>query len=254
VNQVFGEYATFYDAIYAAKDYRAECDNLERLFKEFSPAPVKSILDLGCGTGGHSLLLAQRGYEVTGVDRSEPMLAIARAKAARTGAAIRFVESDVRNVSLDTRFDAVISMFAVVSYLTKDEDLRAAFTAVHRHLKPGGIFYFDVWFGPGVLQDPPSERFKVIPADGGEIVRLVTPRLDLASQTVDVNYRVLRRTAESLADDISEVHPMRFFFPREINLLLSVCGLRLLSMHPEGRSDASVAATDWQVGVLATVA
>ena len=251
MNQVFGEYATFYDAIYAEKDYRAECDNLERLFKEFSPAPVKSILDLGCGTGGHSLLLAQRGYEVTGVDRSEPMLAIARAKAAQNGGAVRFVESDVRSVYLDARFDAVIAMFAVVSYLTRDEDLRAAFTAVHRHLKPTGLFYFDAWFGPGVLNDPPSERFKLIPTDGGEIVRLATPRLDLVSQTVDVTFRVLRRTAGSLSDDLTEVHPMRFFFPKEISLLLAGSGLRLLSLHPEGRPETPLNAAQWQVGVVA---
>ena len=75
---VFGSYAQFYDILYQDKDYEAECDFLEQIFDRYAPGPVRTILDLGCGTGGHTLPLARRGYEVVGVDRSEKMLAEAR--------------------------------------------------------------------------------------------------------------------------------------------------------------------------------
>ena len=80
---VFGcGYADQYDLLYSDKDYEAECDLLEEVFRRYGTGPVQTILDLGCGTGSHALLLARRGYQVTGVDRSQEMLAQARQKAA----------------------------------------------------------------------------------------------------------------------------------------------------------------------------
>ena len=73
---VFGaEYAGAYDAIYAEKDYEAEVDLIERAAARFGDDAAASVLDLGCGTGGHAIPLARRGHRVTGVDRSPAMLA-----------------------------------------------------------------------------------------------------------------------------------------------------------------------------------
>jgi len=80
---VFGScYAAAYDSFYAAKDYEAECRLLERVFEKYGAKPVRRILDLGCGTGGHAIPLARRGYTVVGIDRSEAMLVAAKAKSA----------------------------------------------------------------------------------------------------------------------------------------------------------------------------
>jgi len=70
---VFRDYANYYDALYREKDYKKECDFLEQIW-EVSSEPISRVLDLGCGTGGHALPLAQRGYHVTGGNRSEQML------------------------------------------------------------------------------------------------------------------------------------------------------------------------------------
>ena len=79
--KAFGiQYASFYDALYSEKDYEAECDLIEEIVHRYGDGGVNTILDLGCGTGGHTIPLSQRGYMVTGVDRSEPMLAQARLK------------------------------------------------------------------------------------------------------------------------------------------------------------------------------
>src|SRR6266498_3666978 len=85
MNEVFGSnYADAYDILYHDKDYAVECDLIERLFQRFGDDSIASVLDLGCGTGNHSLLLDQRGYEVVGVDRSASMLDHARRKAAKS--------------------------------------------------------------------------------------------------------------------------------------------------------------------------
>src|SRR5260370_41240685 len=82
---VFGaDYANAYDVLYQDKDYASECDLIERVFAEYAAGRrVKGVLDLGCGTGGHAVPLAERGYEVVGVDRSAEMLrhAVERSRA-----------------------------------------------------------------------------------------------------------------------------------------------------------------------------
>ncbi|MBK7972225.1 MAG: methyltransferase domain-containing protein [Deltaproteobacteria bacterium] len=159
----FGErYAALYDELYADKDYAAECRYLERLFARFGARRVRSVLSLGCGTGGHDLILARKGLRVTGVDRSPGMLAAYRAKAAAAGIVADVVHGDVRSVRLERRFDAVISMFAVIGYQVGDADLAGALATAAAHLAPCGLFVFDVWYGPAVLADPPRDRTKTV--------------------------------------------------------------------------------------------
>jgi len=68
------EYAEAYDFLYQDKNYSSECDLIEEIFRKFAPGKIRTILDLGCGTGSHAIPLAQRGYRVTGVDLAENML------------------------------------------------------------------------------------------------------------------------------------------------------------------------------------
>ena len=81
----YGRFARYYDRIYdGIVDYEGDVDFLERAFLRFRRKP-RTILDLGCGTGNHDLPLARRGYEVTGLDRSQAMLVQARKKAIAAG-------------------------------------------------------------------------------------------------------------------------------------------------------------------------
>src|SRR3990172_5281821 len=77
---VFGKYSSYYNLLYKDEDYAGEVEYIHNLIQKHSPG-AKSILDLGCGTGRHDLLLAEKGYSVTGVDQSEEMLAVAKAPA-----------------------------------------------------------------------------------------------------------------------------------------------------------------------------
>src|SRR5215208_7052123 len=112
---VFGrDYAAAYDDLYHDKDYLAEVDLIEQLFKLHGTGPVRRVLDLGCGTGGHAVHLAHRDYEVVGVDRSAEMLERARARAAHA----RFELGEIGSLDLGETFDALLMMFAVIGYQT----------------------------------------------------------------------------------------------------------------------------------------
>jgi len=70
----FTKYSKYYDLLYHDKDYSQECDFIEQILRSYTLEPVKTILDGGCGTGGHAIPLANKGYEITGIDASEAMV------------------------------------------------------------------------------------------------------------------------------------------------------------------------------------
>jgi SAM-dependent methyltransferase len=247
-------YAEHYDLFYRRKDYGAECDFLEAVFRRHSVQPVHSVLDLGCGTGGHVLRLAERGYAVTGVDRSAAMLAEAQrvrsaqpVNAGKDAAEVGFYLGDVRTVDLGRSYDAAIMMFAVLGYQTGNDDVAAALATVRRHLAPGGLAVADFWYGPAVLTERPSDRVQEWTEDGARIMRIVRSQLNVRQHTVDVRYTVLRLEESVLQAQAEEVHTMRFFFPQELAYFASQAGLELLALCPMLDMDGQVDESTWNV-------
>ena len=243
MSDTFGAaYAQQYDLLYQDKNYDAEVELLERLFRAHGLNGT-TVLDLGCGTGQHAIRLARRGYEVTGVDRSNEMLRIARVKAEQSLDELSpqpsFVEGDVTSVRLGgAPFDAALMMFAVLGYQVTNEAVRAALHTVRTHLRPDSLFVCDVWYGPAVLSVRPSERTKVVDAPGGQIIRSVRTQLDSFAHRADVDYRVWRLKDKEVIAEMHETHAMRFFFPQELALLFESAGLLLLDLRAFLRSDA----------------
>src|SRR5689334_16086798 len=192
---VFGsEYSNAYDHLYSDKDYNQECELVDRLLRTYGDNSVQKLLDLGCGTGNHALPLAQRGYEVVGVDRSAAMLEWARQKAAagRINGQAKYYQDDICSFQVEQSFDATLMMFAVLGYQLENRQVLAALQTARKHLRPGGLFIFDVWYGPAVLREGPSERVKVIPTDRGQILRVASGKLAIERHLCAVNYRLWR--------------------------------------------------------------
>jgi SAM-dependent methyltransferase len=245
--RVFGPlYAGTYDRLYVDKDYAGECDILEGLFKTYAPGGVGSVLDLGCGTGNHALLLADRGYDVVGVDRSAEMLQNARDKAGdRPG--LEFLQGDVRDLDLGRRFDSCVLLFAVLGYQVENKDVLATLHAARRHLDDGGLLVFDCWYGPCVLADRPGERVRVVELPVGRLVRTVQSQLDVRRQLCRVSYRLWHIDGDRVLDEAEEEHAMRFFFPRELELLLRQTGFELLRLGAFPGIEHEPDETTWNV-------
>lgn len=223
---VFGAYSRYYNLFYRDKDYAGEAAHVHELIQRHCPG-AHSVLDLGCGTGRHAGLLAERGYVVAGVDRSEEMLAVAGQSRAE---AVSFHLGDIRSIRLGCTFDAVVSLFHVISYQTSNADLREAFATARDHLAPGGVFIFDCWYGPAVLTDRPTVRVKRLEDEEIAVTRIVEPVMHANLNRVDTHYQVLvRDKANGSVTELSETHHMRYLFQPEIELLLAEAGLRLIS-------------------------
>jgi SAM-dependent methyltransferase len=226
----FQKYSTFYDLLYRDKDYAAEAAYVAQTIRQ--PLPhARTILELGCGTGRHGRLLAEMGFDVHGIERSQDMVFLARSapspSCAETVGSFTCEVGDICTAHLGRTFDAVISLFHVMSYQTTNQSLQAAFQVATDHLVPGGLFFFDVWHGPAVLSQGPSERVKEAADERYTVKRTARPELDTNRGTVKVLYQVNcenRQSGEKF--EFSEEHIMRYLFPTEVDLLAGNCGLR----------------------------
>lgn len=227
MNRVFDAYAAYYDLLYRDKDYPSEADYVASLVRRHCP-DARSLLDMGCGTGGHAFPLARAGFEVTGVDLSPAMIERANVRAAGWGSdgpPPRFRVGDLRDYRHPQPVDAVVSLFHVMSYQTRNEDLVAALESASANLREGGVLVFDCWHGPGVLTDPPATRVRRLQGDGFKVTRLAEAEHVPEQNRVTVCYEILVESGGRL-DRIEERHPMRYLFTPEIDLLFMKAGLR----------------------------
>lgn len=248
------EYANFYDRFYREKNYDFECDLIEEVFKRFNTKPG-GILDLGCGTGSHALILTRRGYRVTGIDRSGHMLEKAGQKARAENLEITFLQQDISALTLDreTSFDAVISMFAVIGYQAENSRLEQTFAGIRKYLAPGGVFLFDCWYGPAVLSQRPETRVHTYSAhQNHRLLRIVTPRPDTLKHVVDVDYHVLEIEGDRVLNETLETHRMRYFFPMEIRYFLEKAGFSNIRLYPFGDLGRQLTNGDWNMMVAAS--
>jgi SAM-dependent methyltransferase len=250
--KVFGkEYADRYDTLYHDKDYEEECNLIEEAFRSYADEPVKSILDLGCGTGNHAMPLARRGYQVTGVDRSLEMIEHAKTKLqAQTlppQLQPQFLEGDVRTLNRDQKFDAVIMMFAVLGYQLTNDDVSDTLRTVRRHLKRGGVFIFDFWYGPAVLAIRPGDKIREIPTTDGKVIRIASGELNVRRHLCEVNYSLLQIAGDRVVSSSNETHRMRYFFPMEIDLMLSCNKMKLENLTAFPGLEKPADETTWTV-------
>jgi 2-polyprenyl-3-methyl-5-hydroxy-6-metoxy-1,4-benzoquinol methylase len=251
VQKVFGTYGEYYDIFYSDKDYEKECDFVQEIFKEYSKKPVKSILDAGCGTGGHSIPFALRGYRVTGIDASLVMIKRARGKAKEAGVNPTFRSLDIRNFNLGKKFDACVSMFAVLNYLTETSDILGTLWSIKRHLKPDSILTFDFWNGLAVLRILPSVRVKVVEKEGTKVIRTVQPEMDALHHICKSHYHVLAMQGGTVLEEFEETHTVRYFFPQEIAHYLDDTGFELLKFCPFLQLNGTVNENEWNVTAVA---
>lgn len=133
-----------YDRLTRDVDHVGLCDYLESWFNK-AKRPIKTVLDLACGTGTLTWLLAERGYDTTGVDLSPEMLARAGEKRPEgfDGITPLFLNQSMDKLDLYDTVDACVCCLDSVNYVTRPAQLRRAFRRVHTFLAPGGVFLFD---------------------------------------------------------------------------------------------------------------
>jgi SAM-dependent methyltransferase len=216
-------YSQYYDLLYADKDYAGEFCYVFDLIQEHSSIPAKSILDIGCGTGKHLQESHKKGLKAFGVDLSSSQLEQAKKN---LGDSSILQCAKASEFSFEEKFDAIISLFHVMSYQTKNDELQKVFTNINKHLNCGGVFVFDFWHGAGVLSDPPTVRIKRLQSGNSQIIRLAEPVMQYSQNVVEVNYEII-----SGSESFREQHRMRYLFEQELRLFAELAGLEFLESY-----------------------
>lgn len=135
--------AASYDELTEDVEYEKRADFVEKLFLR-AKRPVKSLLDLACGTGTMSALFARRGYAVTGVDYSPEMLSQAQQKLAALDPPPLLLCQSMPQLRLLDSVDAAICCLDSINYLTRPRDVQRTFNRLHDTIAPGGSLVFDI--------------------------------------------------------------------------------------------------------------
>lgn len=252
--KVFNNYAHYYNLLYKDKDYKSEVDYIDKLIHKYKP-DTESILNLGCGTGNHDFYFVKKGYNVYGIDISEEMLDQARAKIKKLKylkSNLNFSKADVRSVRLKEKFNTVVSLFHVASYMNTNNDILDYLKTAHFHLKENGIFIFDFWYGPAVLANMPSVRIKRLEDENIKVIRATEPVLHPNENIVDVKYEVvIEEKKTKKITRVEEVHKMRYFFKPEVEFMLLKTGFELLYAK-EWMTEKPIGFDTWGVCFVAT--
>ncbi|MAZ46805.1 MAG: hypothetical protein CMM98_04440 [Rickettsiales bacterium] len=152
------EYSLLYDVIYSKKNYKEETNFISQIIKKFYSSKV-NILDIGCGTGEHTLELLKKGYKVTGVDLSNEMLKIAKKKLLLNNLfSNNLYNLNAYNVNeLNLKFNVVLMMFNVIGYL---DNTQLFFKKLKDCLEPNALIFFDYWSEKAVKKNPPKTTKK----------------------------------------------------------------------------------------------
>ncbi|MFG0329278.1 MAG: class I SAM-dependent methyltransferase [Phycisphaerales bacterium] len=222
---MFTETEAFYDRFYAAKgkDYDAESakvlDFIEARRK--GAGPLRSLLDVACGTGQHLSRFERRIESVAGVDLDPKMIEVARARAPRA----EFRVGDMRDFDFDGRtFDAVTCLFSSIGYLLSNEALEDAIATMARHLAPGGVLVVEPWIAPDQYKEGGVYSIFIDDADF-KAARLTTTERD--GRTSILHFHYLIGTAEDGVKYLTERHVSTLFTRAEHEAAFRAAGLEV---------------------------
>ncbi|MBV8822024.1 MAG: methyltransferase domain-containing protein [Ktedonobacteraceae bacterium] len=237
--EFFGEdYLRIYTPFLSEEKTLREVDGISKLLH--LPAG-SSILDLCCGHGRHTIPLAQRGYQMTGLDLNESFLQRARTDALAQGVQVEWVHSDMRYIPFEHTFDAVINIFTSFGYLENEEENLHVLQQVHKALKPGGLFLLESVYQNKLVRS--FSPYGIIRYDDGLLV-LEERSFDLLSSRNNVHITMFTPDGQRIEHEQS----VRLYTLSEVVGMFATVGLRLQAYY--GGLDGSPLSMDSRLVVV----
>jgi SAM-dependent methyltransferase len=242
-----GRHADLYDLFYADKPYANEAAFVHHCIQTFKPNAMK-MLELACGTGTHSLLLEQYGYQIIATDYSLDMLGRANEKAQKTNSRVDFRHQDMRTLNVPERpFDVIICLFDSIGYVATNKNILQVLKGVYHHLAFDGIFLFEFWHGGAMLRSYDPVRVRRFSTPTGEIVRISETQVDYKEQLCHVSYTINELNKDGTYQTLGETQVNRFFLVQEMWFFLEQSGLTPLKWFSGFSKDENISEQTWHI-------
>lgn len=216
---VYHQLAQYYDMLYGNKNkILDECNFLENVFKKFCQQKPLDILDIGCGTGNHSIVLADRNYKMVGIDQSKNMIDQATRKSQHTKNVL-FKVQNMKKIQLSKKFDCAFCLFNSFGYLTSELDLNQFFSSLYKNLKPNSIFIVEFWNIASIKSSSYKNWTKR--EEGSNILyRLEETQVELETNVLESKKEFIILNGNEVVDNFKETHRLRCYSFFEMQKLL----------------------------------
>jgi SAM-dependent methyltransferase len=201
----------YYHILYKNHDELEAKLAVDNLLKALDLAPDARILDLACGKGRHSRYLAEKGFDVTGIDISYSSILYARKFELPH---LAFYQHDMRKLFRTNYFDAVINMFTSFGYLESDQEHLNVIRNVYKELKPGGLFLLDFFNAAWVRSHLALSDLKIV--DGIRFSLKRSVRGNHVYKTIHI---------DAVSRHINFREKVRLFTLEELNAMMQAAGL-----------------------------
>ncbi|MFD7735987.1 class I SAM-dependent methyltransferase [Kitasatospora phosalacinea] len=233
--------AEFYDREFATRTHDVP------FFLDQARRADGPVLEVACGTGRITLPIARAGVDVTGLDVTPGMLALARRRSADEGLPVEWLEQDCRDIRTGRRYALVFSATNAMQHLHDLDSVLAFLTSARAALRPGGTLLLDV-FNPSPakltrLPDAPYRHKTVTDLDGAELEVRAATGYDAATQVLHFTLDYLRGDERVRTKKVS----MRCFFPEELLALCRLAGLDVVERHGDYDSSPFTGASPKQI-------
>ncbi|MFC4388434.1 class I SAM-dependent DNA methyltransferase [Gracilibacillus marinus] len=225
----YSKLAYIYDILMDDAPYDDWQAFVQSMVNKYLPHANK-MLDLGCGTGELSNRFTTLGYQVTGVDYSEDMLAYAQEQSNKLQHRVHYIQQDIRLLNGLSGFDVSICLCDVLNYIVTEEDVRSVFNNAYKSLKVDGLFMFDVHSIKHMEESLANQTFAEI-YDDVSYVWFCEKGEEIGEVIHDLTFFI--QEDGNKYERFDEIHHQRTFSVEIYKQLLKEAGFTLLSMHTD---------------------
>ena len=237
------DYFLWHDHLHADKDHGQEAALVLAEMARLSGVRPSRLIEIGCGTGSHTLAMDAEGLAVTACDTEDAAVAVARQKGCEHA---RFYVGSILDVE-ESGFDGAYALSLAMNAVPNLDGLTEVLLGLRDRLKPGAPFLFDCWNGIAALRDPPQVREVRLADHGHDVTVLTVPTIDPMEQamTVERTFNGTTETGETVSFVQSYRH--RLWTPRELKELLWLHGFEVERVCAWMTPERPATAEDWKL-------
>ena len=243
MNSYLDKFSIYYDDIYSSKDYKQESSFIAQ------NSMPGNLLDIGCGTATHDILLSGNYTQIVGIDRSSSMISIGKKKIERLNLSnITLHACDLDEISSDLTFNNVISMFNVVNHICTLGELRKFYNQASKRLGAKGIFIFDCWNGAAMRRFGPTPWTRKQISSGEKFFEVETQtKTNLMSGLVEMNTVVSLRMNRGIIENFKYGLIHRLWTPDVIGELLNENGFETIKICSDFKGNTDISENDFHL-------